>query len=425
MSYSVKQGDLAGRFGSGLGQGLSEQIPKEMEHYRLSQGLQKLQQEKNLSPTEFYTKAASIYGSTPEMQRQLGELSRERQRGENFIKKGKIEEESKPTFLPKENKSSENTPKSENPSITTPRGIEATTKPFIPRQWDELRNAAARSYEANPAFYNYEPQRAIEEQRQIDQQEESRSKALQGERLGQQNVQNTVKTGLSDQISALKAQVPATVASELEDQAINSVLPIQDGGEGLTEQQALKKYGKMADEISRDYKSLDTLGNYSFLANDPKTARSIINNLQEKFQERDDLENFADTLISKNGLSAPKAYYLANPISKNKPLNNVLAKLPPIQKTSSEDPEFETKKIAPIIAKAMGEKGSPLAIYEELNSKGYDGNAWLDYLVKNRKKSNLSEKQGRELDKPRSWVTNLNDRWLFILSGLDKLVEQE
>jgi len=45
MSYSVKPGDIAGRLGLGLGQGLAEQIPKETEHYRLSQGLRQLQEE--------------------------------------------------------------------------------------------------------------------------------------------------------------------------------------------------------------------------------------------------------------------------------------------------------------------------------------------------------------------------------------------
>lgn len=77
MSYSVSPGNFAGRIGSGLGQGISEQIPKETEHYRLSQGLKQLGQQKNLSPMEFATQAASIYGMTPEMQRQFGQLARE------------------------------------------------------------------------------------------------------------------------------------------------------------------------------------------------------------------------------------------------------------------------------------------------------------------------------------------------------------
>jgi hypothetical protein len=412
--------------GHNFGQGISEQIPKEVEHYRLSQGLKNLQSQKNLSPSEFYTQAASIYGTTPEMHRQLGELARERQRGENFVSKSKIEEEAKPTFMnPKKGENPE-TDITKAPSITKARGIEATTKPFIPRQYEEIRNAAAQSYESNPAFYKNDPQNAINEQVQIDQQENNRSLALQGERKGQQDVQNTVKSGVNNQIQALKADIPANVKSKLEDEAIKSVLSKEDGGEGLTEQEALKKYGAKADEISRDYNSIKALGNYSFIAQNPENARSSIDNLREKFKERDDLENFADTLIAKNGISTPKGYYLAYKLSENKPLNNFLVKLPEAHRTATEDPKFETLKIAPKIASMMEDKvTSPLAIYEELNSKGYDGDAFLNYLVKERKNLNLSELQGRQLDKPRTWMPNANDRWLFLLSGLDKLVEQE
>lgn len=426
MSYQVQPGNFAGRLGEGLGKGLAEQIPKETEHYRLSQGLRQLQEEgKNLSPSDFYTRAASIYGATPEMQRQLGELARERQRGENFVKKGKIEEEQKPKFLETTKPEIKETTPGKAPSITTSRGIQATVKPFIPRDFSELRNAAAVAYEANPAFYSHNPQNAIAEQAQIDQQELLRSEALQGERKGQQDVQTTVKEGLDNQIKSLKAKIPANVKSNIEDKAIKSVLPVEEGGEGLTEQEALKQYGEEADAISRDYEALNTLGNYSFLANNPKNAMTSIKNLRSKFKDRDDLENFADTLVGTNGLSVPKGYYLAYPINENKDLNNFIVKLPDAHRTQTEDPVFETRKIAPQISKTMNKEDSPLAIYEELNAKGYSGDEFLKYLTENRKSLNLSERQGRELDKPRNWYPNLNDMWLFTFLGLDKLVEQK
>ncbi len=82
MATYVKQGDIFGRIGTGLGQGLAEQLPKEMEHARLSAGLKKLGEESpNLSPTEFLTKAYSTYGITPQMVQSLGEAAKyQRQR---------------------------------------------------------------------------------------------------------------------------------------------------------------------------------------------------------------------------------------------------------------------------------------------------------------------------------------------------------
>ena len=70
-----RQGGAAG-FGQAFGQGLSDQIPKEVEHYRLSQGLKRLGEEKNLSPLEFATKAYGIKGITPQMVDSLGQLAR-------------------------------------------------------------------------------------------------------------------------------------------------------------------------------------------------------------------------------------------------------------------------------------------------------------------------------------------------------------
>jgi len=74
MSYSVKQGSIFGRIGTELGKGLAEQIPKEAERTRLSQGLQSLAQEKNLTPFEQFSRLSSIPGVTPQMIQSGSEL---------------------------------------------------------------------------------------------------------------------------------------------------------------------------------------------------------------------------------------------------------------------------------------------------------------------------------------------------------------
>lgn len=59
MSYQVKQGNIFGRIGTGIGKGLSEQVPKEIESNRLSKAFQDLQ---GKTPTEQLTRLASIPG---------------------------------------------------------------------------------------------------------------------------------------------------------------------------------------------------------------------------------------------------------------------------------------------------------------------------------------------------------------------------
>lgn len=75
MSYQVKQGNIFGRVGQQAGKGLSEQLPEEVQRYRLSQGLKDLESNsENLSPFQQYAKLASIPGITPQMIQSGAEL---------------------------------------------------------------------------------------------------------------------------------------------------------------------------------------------------------------------------------------------------------------------------------------------------------------------------------------------------------------
>lgn len=78
MSYKVKQASLASRIGSGIGQGLAEQLPQEIAHGRKRAGLEELaSQSGNLNPTEYLAKAASVYGITPQEIQSFTELSKQ------------------------------------------------------------------------------------------------------------------------------------------------------------------------------------------------------------------------------------------------------------------------------------------------------------------------------------------------------------
>jgi len=77
MAQVIESNDIFGKIGRGFGQGLGEQIPKEMGQRRLSEGLKKLGEDSsNLSPLEFLTKAYGTYGVTPQMVQSLGEAAK-------------------------------------------------------------------------------------------------------------------------------------------------------------------------------------------------------------------------------------------------------------------------------------------------------------------------------------------------------------
>lgn len=432
MVQIIEQQDKFGKVGQSFGKGLGDSIPEEVDRYRLAQGLNKFATEaEGRNPLQNQAAISSIPGVTPQMIQSFGELAKQQSQA-NSIKNLSKEPVTNPY---KSNATNPEKPKEDKaPSLTTATPIEETLKPYIPKTYDEKLRRSAQLFEANPGLYKNDPSLAFTHAESEDQSNQLRSKSIQDQRLKQQNVQEKVETELKSQATKLGANVPGTVYSEVENQAINSVKPIAEGGEGLTEQQAKKKYGLELDAISRGYQALKTLGIGKFLTQTPEGNKQTLKSIREGFKERNDLENLALTYIEENKLSPAKAFYLAYPVNEVKELNNIISKLPTLNKEVTlkrgfpekviQSPE-KTYELAPKIAQSMGQNGSPLAIGEELQSRGYDRNAWLDYVDKNRKKLNLTARQERELDFPRDNTPTLDDIWLFTFSGLDKIVEQQ
>lgn len=80
-----------GRIGKALGQGLSEQLPKEVERMRLSSGLKKLGEKatnENLSPLQIFTEAAGIPGITPQHLYTMAPILNQQIQKQNFLKRG-------------------------------------------------------------------------------------------------------------------------------------------------------------------------------------------------------------------------------------------------------------------------------------------------------------------------------------------------
>ena len=419
QGFWARAGDMAGK-------SLAEAIPKETSRLRLSEGLTDLANNKeNLSPEQYLAKVASIPGAldNPQLIQSFGELARQRQKGEGLKKVG----ESNRNAFENVKKSSEKSLPGKSITTTTP--IEATTKPYIRRTNEENLARASELYDQNPQLYP-NPQDAISAAYQEDQQNAAINSDLQAQRRGEQDVQSKVEQELATQAKNLGVELPGNVLSDIQDKAIDDVRTGK-----RTEKEAAKFYGKELDGISRDYKALESVGNWKLLTASPEGNKKTLRSIRDGFKERGDLENYADSLVGINKLSPSKAAYLAYPVSDNKEVNNIIHGLPNITPKASmlekghvnekdrEKRNFSTfEKLAPLLQKS---EASPLAIKEELNAKGYDGNGWLDYVTKHRKSLNLNERQGRELDKPRNNASSIDDIWMFTWSGLDKLLEQE
>lgn len=431
-NMKVQNANIFGRIGSGIGQGLAETLPKEMERGRLSAGLKQLGEQKDQTPFQQFSALSSIPGVTPQMIHSGSELLKQQGISNELRNKATQEAQPKPNPFPKSQEPSQN---GLSPSLTSREGIEETLNNYIPATPEQIQQRAGQLLQQQPALYANDPNKALAAAQQEEQQKSSRNAALQQRRQNEQNVQDRGIASLRNQQKVLGAEaVPGNVYSKIEDKLINALKPKDQGGEGLTEQEAGKKYGAELDKAARNYKELKGVGNASIIGRSPSENKRSLKSIREQFKERNDLENYADTLVGENGLSNGKAYYLAYPPSEIKELNNELVKIPKIGifaknkqgalTTRGEVSTERTYDIAPKIAKAMGKQGSPLAIAEELNSKGYDGEAWLNYVDQHRDELDLSELQGRQLEKSRNFFPTLNDNWLFLFSGLDNLVEK-
>lgn len=432
MAQEIRtQPTIFGALGKGLGQGLAESIPREIERSRLATGLQQLEQQKGLSPFQQFSRLAAIPGvvERPQLLQSASDLLRQQGMLQG-LQQGNINGQRQPNFSDiKPEAPAPGQPHQGLKSVTSVEGIEATRKPYIPMTTPQKQQLALQLHQQNPGLYP-DLQTALAGANQIDTENQAINSALQGQRAGEKDIQSTIKNELAERAEALGAKgenVPGNVLSDIQDQAIDE---LRKGK--LTEKELASKYGKKLDSIAREYKALDTLGNWTLPLRNPVETRRSIQSIRNGFKERNDLENLADTLTGVNDLSYGKSYFLAYPISEQKPVKSMIDSLPKLERMrfkngyaeplKNSDKTLEaSQKLAPLLKET---DASPLSIAEELNAKGYDPDTWLDYVTKNQRKLNLSERQGRELTKPRNWFPTLNDLWLFLGSGMDNMVEE-
>lgn len=436
MAQYIKNANIFGRLGSGIGQGLADQIPKEVERSRLSSGLQAFEQEHGtLNPIQQLARLSSIPGITPQMIQSFSDLARQQGMAKSLEKSNTPEQNpyaqnffggQSPAASPQE---------SQVPSITSGGLVSQNQKGYIQPTTAERDAMGAQVFTANPARFQNDPNKALA---YVDKEVEiQKDRDLERQKLAerQQGIQDNVVSRLKQQSGNLGVQIPSNIYSAIEDEAIRSVLPTDQGGGGRSEQQAIKEYGKKLDEVSRDYKDLDAMSGAALIGNKSGESLRSINSLQKRFKSRNDTENFADILMSKNNISPMMSYAIADKVSDFPDLNKAINRIP-VRKDINESlgltrfgvtlPLFtdyqakeKTREISPGLMKAMGQDGSPLAVAYELEKKGYDPQEWLNYLNEHEKEWNPTVKQLRQTSKPQPLVRGLSDYWMSSFTGME------
>jgi len=453
MVQVIPAGNQWSMLGQGLGQGLSEQIPKEVEHYRLSQGLRELAQEKNLSPRDFATKAYGIKGITPQMVESLGELAKHenikkaygkgRRGTEDFqiprndqnnlqnIKFGNFQpgQETKrfqpnqqqtiPTYgSPEQQAFSEQGAANENP----------LQEKFIPVgkfNQQQYEDAISEAFESGKATTFPEAQAYAKEAESRYMAEPESARAALDYR---KEVDNEVDKEFNDQLQArIQKQGTDTykdltgdLQENLKKQARNSVATGR-----MTPKQAAEFYSKKALDLAKDKQAVNKIANRDVIDRiiphkKEQTIKSL-QNISKTFADLGSSEEYYDLLQQENdvgglGLSPGGAAIIAYPRSDN--VKSLVSKTKPFVQNFNyaQDPKIASNKsreFAENLSKIISPNDSFLAIAREMKQKdaSFDEAAYFDYLRENQDSIGLTPRLKKEIT---TGVSDFFPNWMDI-----------
>jgi len=442
MAQTIKQASIFGRIGTGIGKGLSEQIPKEIERNRLASGLQNFERDyKNLDPMQQLARLSAIPGISPQAIQSFSDLARQQSRAQAFSKRsggvpGALNVPGEPgaqpvpigqeIYNPYAETQQTQAPKQTNkqfvpPSITKGSIVSDLQKGYAPPTIEERDAIAAEAFNQNPAYFNNDPREAIAWADEKAKMDRDIFETKQKQNNLQSNIQDNLVNRLDAQSKRLNTKIPAELFTKFEDQAINAVKPKDEGGEGLTEHQAAKKYADKMNDASRIFEKINEIGNWEVLTRKSDETLRSIKTLQDEFEKIGETDNFAKYLIKDSGFSPMMAYSAAEPVYKVPRLNNFMKDIPQETDIRPKFVDFHTTKLSRKLAGYLKDypQASPLAIARELQKKGYNPQVFLKFVTDNAKDLDLSARKIEQASTPINTAIPLNDWWLSSFSGID------
>lgn len=412
MAYYVKNADIFGRIGTGLGKGLAEQVPKEMENSRLRTGLKALADQADrgdLSPAQFLAQASGTYGITPQMVQSFGDLAKQ----QNYLKAvsnqygGNQDQSGGRGYIPTQEELSQ--PRhGEIPTLADEKSTQESYKNYIPPTEQEERNLAYKNFVGNEARYDRKFENALADQKAITQRNQERQLAFQNQEKIALDKEEKIEAALDNEAKRLGLKgdnndtIPPLVYQKFQDQALKAVLPKDKGGRGLTQRQAIKEESQNLNTLYDQYKNLGSMHTSS-----PRDFQRRLDSLRPDFVKRGEEKQLKNQLVSDYLVSPMYASHRVHPLNQEekKELNKIGSNEGISSVAGIKTPAINYESLK----KAMGKTGSPLSIAYELEQKGRDPRPWLKYLAKD--KDHLEVWQAEELDQNVN-VVNLMDTWL-------------
>lgn len=422
MSYEVKQGNIFGRIGAGIGKGLAEQLPKETDRLRLTKGLKDFETEApNLNPLQQATRLASIPGMTPEMMYTLGPFIKQiaqRREALEQSEKGGLPDEKKGMMMPSQNQPfSEifSTSKSKFQGLKGKEATEAQLTPIQRMSPAQLDAAAARLSNEAPNLYpdlGSARQKIIDDENRIIQNiEEQRAVGQTADTIRQKIEANLLKRWGGEKTSK---DIDPVIQRELIDRYETE---LSDPNNKKSEAQLEKEYGDLGRKIAKATTNLKSKAKEGVATAGPSKKIDTIKETRKVYKDAGLLKQFQDLVQSDFNISTPLAAYFTYPPSQeaekivkkySKGFNKTAtAAIPALAKKASIEAADEISKLD------LNDQ-SLLALSEIAKESGLDGNVFFNRLKSNMD-SGLFESNERFENERQIGLPNmpaLQDFWL-------------
>lgn len=321
-----QQGSPLGRLGKGIGKGLADTIPKEIDRYRLASGLEKFEKEsKGKSPFQQAVDFYKIPGATAEMGYTLFPLLQNEQRNAAAGKfgEGKEGQQKRPgatnvqvTAMGDEGnlkpyrKGQMPSKQAEMGSLKPRSSTEAQTTPYVKPSADQMYQEAVRRHQENPGLYKT-PEEALPLVQANAQAEEANYREQQSAGLAQDAVKAKVLGSIEQAWAKEKtlAGIPGTMQSKIFEKAENE---LANGTK--SEKEIISEARDAGKEIAQAHTNL-TAAKPSWFES-PKNIRTALPNIRKTFEKYDGLEEFQDLLSGELGFSPQIAARRAYPLNK-------------------------------------------------------------------------------------------------------------
>lgn len=444
MVQEIQLDSKGAMFGRGFGQGLADQLPKEIERGRLSAGLKSIGENKgNLNPYQQASELINLPGMTPEKLAILQPLL-ERQNANRDAKtlaaSGQNGQGQQPQQQPVSNPGNPQQthnkataqPQNEEHGLITRGPQQAALNPIPPLTTEERRSRGAELHTQYPSKFPTttagEEEAVRERQSQIDQ---------QNNLINQGTAQSALR-------KELEAEVDKRLNYDLQKEGQEKFIDVPGNyiKKKIDDEDKLVASGKKttlqaAEDASKDINSYakvrqanKTEGKKWMLSKKPTETRSLIDSQRKAYAERAELDTFVDDLITNHDLSRARAEAIAYPLNSNKSLKGWIDNQPKksflqsIANTTKD--QDKGRKLAKELPKYLGLNDSLGSVIVGLSDKNIDPGTFIDQVRKmhDNNEISLSKHNADLLNKLGTTTPTIGDWFLYTLGDYGSLPEE-